>query len=180
MKKLMFLVIVLLVAVLMTLTRPNKAEHKEAMMKAVKELVDEEAENKGFKDNGLTRFGKNVVNKAIELALGSKLKLDDYYLFNTTHVRMDGKDKLLSVGMFGHVFTFDKKMLREALEEGDDSPTDEEKAAAKAEKKRLKAELKEQKRKERAERKEQKRKEREAKREQKRKEREAKKTESEE
>lgn len=180
MKKLMFLVIVLLVAVLMTLTRPNKAEHKEAMMKAVKELVDEEAENKGFKDNGLTRFGKNVVNKAIELALGSKLKLDDYYLFNTTHVRMDGKDKLLSVGMFGHVFTFDKKMLREALEEGDDSTTDEEKAAAKAEKKRLKAELKEQKRKERAERKEQKRKEREAKREQKRKEREAKKAESEE
>ena len=82
--------------------------------------------------------------------------------------------------MFGHVFTFDKKMLREALEEGDDSPTDEEKAAAKAEKKRLKAELKEQKRKERAERKEQKRKEREAKREQKRKEREAKKAESEE
>ena len=123
MKKLLFLVIVLLVAVLMTQMRPSKAEHKAAMMKAVKELVDEEAENKGLKDNGLTRFGKNVVNKAIEVALGSKLRLNDYYLFNTTHVRLKGEDKLLSVGMFGHVFTFDKKMLRDALEEGDDSPT---------------------------------------------------------
>ena len=163
MKKLLFLVVVLLVAVLMTQMRPSKAEHKAAMMKAVKELVDEEAENKGLKDNGLTRFGKNVVNKAIEVALGSKLRLDDYYLFNTTHVRLKGEDKLLSVGMFGHVFTFDKKMLRDALEEGDDSPTDEEKAALKAEKKRLKAEKREQRRKERAERKEQRRKEREAK-----------------
>ena len=84
-----------------------------------------------------TRFGKNVVNKAIELALGSKLKLDDYYLFNTTHVRMDGKDKLLSVGMFGHVFTFDKEMLRDALEEAA-----LEKEEAKLEKKRLKEEAK--------------------------------------
>ena len=118
-KFLLSLIVILLVAVLMTQTVPDKRAHKEAMMKAVKELVDEEAENRGFKDNGLTRIGKSIVNKTIETALGSKLKVDNYYLFNTTHVRMKGENKLLSVGMFGHVFTFDKKMLREALEESD-------------------------------------------------------------
>ncbi len=121
MKKLLFLVVVLLVAVLMTQMRPSKADHKAAMMKAVRELVDEEAANQGLKDNGLTRLGKSVVNKAIEAALGTKLKVDDYYLFNTTHIRMKGEDKLLSVGVFGHVFTFDKKMLREALEAPDEA-----------------------------------------------------------
>ena len=118
MKKLLTIVIILLVAVLMTQTVPDKRAHKEAMMKAVKELVDEEAENRGFKDNGLTRIGKSIVNSAIETALNSKLKVDNYYLFNTTHIRQGDENKLLSVGIFGHVFTFDKNMLREALEKG--------------------------------------------------------------
>ena len=44
MKKLLTLVLIVGVAILMTLTCPDKKAHKEAMMKAVKELVDEEAE----------------------------------------------------------------------------------------------------------------------------------------
>lgn len=126
MKKLLTIVIILLIAVLMMQTVPDKRAHKEAMMKAVKELVDEEAENRGFKDNGLTRIGKSIVNSAIETALNSKLKVDNYYLFNTTHIRMGEENKLLSVGLFGHVFTFDKKMLREAIEKGNRAEEEEE------------------------------------------------------
>ena len=33
-------------------------------------------------------------------------------------MRLDGKDKTLSLGMLSHVFTFDNDMLREALEKG--------------------------------------------------------------
>ena len=110
-------VIVLLVAVLMTQTVPDKKAHKEAMMKAVKELVEEEADNRGFGHNMLTNLGKNVVVKAVETALNSKLKVDNYYVLNTTHIRLKGEDHILSLGIFGHVFTFDKKMLREKLEE---------------------------------------------------------------
>lgn len=117
MKKILLLIVVLAIAILMTLTVPDKSAHKEAMMKAVKEYIDEEASGMGLGDNGLSRLGKNVVGKAIEGVLNSKLKVDNYYLFNTTHVKMGDNNKLLSVGMFGHVFTFNKKMLREALEE---------------------------------------------------------------
>ncbi len=128
MKKLLVLILIVGVAILMTQTRPEKKAHKEAMMKAVKELVDEEAEERGFGDNVFTNLGKSVVNAAIEGALGSKLKMHDYYLWNTSYIKMKGEEKLLSVGLLGHVFTFDKKMLRDALEEsmnGGDSDEEE-------------------------------------------------------
>lgn len=117
MKKVLVFIIVLLVAVLMTQTVPDKKAHKEAMMKVVKEYVDEEAKNKGFSDNILTRLGKNVLTKTVETALDSKLKVDNYYVLNTTHVHLKGKDQMLSLGVFGHVFTFDKETLRKKLEE---------------------------------------------------------------
>ena len=119
MKKLLTLIIILLIAVLMTQTVPEKKAHKEAMMKAIKEYVDEKAEEKGFGNNVLTTIGKAVVNKGIEVALNTKLKVHNYYLFNTTSVRMDGKDQLLSVGILGMVLTFDKDMLKERLEKAD-------------------------------------------------------------
>jgi hypothetical protein len=176
MKKLLFVIIVLLVAVLLIMTRPAKEAHKEAMMKAVKEYVDEEAEQRGFGSGSLTQIGKSVVTKVIETALSSKLELHDYYLLNTTTVRLNGDDKLLSVGVLGHVFTFDKDKLREKLEEA--SRTKEvqaiEKAAAKEEAKQMKELLREQRKMERAERKAARKAEREAKKEQRRKEKEAK------
>jgi hypothetical protein len=117
MKKFLVIVIILLVAVLMTQMVPDKAAHKAAMMAAIKEYVDEEAENKRLGDNVLTDLGKGIVTKTIEVALNSKLKVSNYYLFNTTYVKHSGKNQTLSLGIFGHVFTFDKKMLREALED---------------------------------------------------------------
>ncbi len=125
MKKLMTLVIILLVAVLMTQTVPDKKAHKEAMMKAIKEYVDEKAEEQGFGNNVLTKIGKAVVNTGIEVALNTKLKVHNYYLLNTTTVHMDGKDQLMSVGVLGQVLTFDKEMLKERLEKADDVESEE-------------------------------------------------------
>ena len=113
MKKLLTIVIILLIAVLMTQTVPSKKAHKEAMMKAIKE------------DNVLTNIGKVVVNKGIEVALNAKLKVHNYYLWNTTTVRLDGKDQLLSVGVLGQVLTFDKDMLKERIEKADNVESEE-------------------------------------------------------
>jgi len=117
--------IVILIAVLMTQTVPSKKAHKEAMMKAIKEYVDEKAEEHGFGDNVLTDIGKAVVNKGIEVALNAKLKVHNYYLWNTTTVRLDGKDQLLSVGVLGQVLTFDKDMLKERIEKADNVESEE-------------------------------------------------------
>ena len=148
MKKLIGVVVVLFIAILMALTVPDMDAHKKAMMKAITEYVDEEAANKGIPDNPVTRFAKKNVTKAIEHVLSSKLEESNYLIFNTTHIEMKEKDKLLSVGMFGHVFTFDKEMLRDALEgsalEKEEAKLEEKrlKEEIKAEKKRLKEEAK--------------------------------------
>jgi hypothetical protein len=148
MKKILWIVIVVLVGVVMYITAPSEEKHKEVMMKAVREYIDEEAANRGFKDNGITRLGKNVVAQAVKTALNSKLKFDNYYLFNMTHVKLDGENKTLSLGIFGKVITFDKDMLRENLEEASRTKQVEkvQKAAAKEEARQLKRELREQRR----------------------------------
>ena len=175
MKKLMVIIILLLVAVLMTQTVPDKQQHKEAMMEAINEFVEEEAVDK-LGDNVLAKLGKGVIVKTVETALNSKLKVDNYYLFNTTHVRLKGEDQILSAGLFGHVFTFDKQMLREKLEEAltQKEEAASEKEAAKQSAKELKQLQKEQKKREKELAKEAKRKAKEAEKEAKRKAKEAK------
>lgn len=147
MKKLLIAIIVIGVAILMTQTLPDKKEHKRAMMDAVKELVEERADEKGIADNAITRLGKNIVSKSVEAALGAKLRMNNYFLFNTTHIKTGGEDKLLSVGVLGQVITFNKDMLRNALEESKQirKEAKEERKMLKKEQKRLKKELKEQK-----------------------------------
>lgn len=125
MKKLLTIVIILLIAILMTQTVPNKEAHKAVMMKAIKEYVDEEVANHGIPGTFLTRLGKDAVNNTLELVLDSKIKVHNYYLFNTTTMNMDGKDQLSSVGIFGHVFTFDKDMLRERLQNANKTEKDD-------------------------------------------------------
>ncbi len=165
MKKLLALVAVLLLAVIMILTVPDKAAHKEAMMNAVAEYVDEEVDDRGIGDNILGRISKGVITKTVETALNMKLKMNNYYLWNTTYVRLKGKDQLLSVGLFGHVFTFDKKMLREKLQEAMSESEEEisEKAQAKQSAKELRRLKREQRRRERQLRREERKREREAK-----------------
>lgn len=175
MKKLLALVAVLLVAVIMIETVPDKEAHKQAMINAVAGYVEEEVDERGFGDNILGKISKGVINKTVEAALNMKLRVNNYYLWNTTHVRLQGKDQLLSVGLLGHVFTFDKKMLREKLEEA--MKVKEEQASEKQQARQSARELRqlkrEQKKRERQLRREQRKREREARREEKRREREA-------
>ena len=180
MKKFLIGALILVAVIAMVKTVPDKKAHKNAMMEAVKAYVDEEAAKRGIGDGVLANLGKGIVNKTIEVALNSKLEVDNYLIFNTTHVELDGENKTLSLGVLGHVFTFDKEMLREALETAakeKQEQKDERKVAKEAEKeaKKLEKQLKkEQKRREKEARKEQKRREKEARKEQKRREKEAK------
>lgn len=119
MKKLLILILIVGVVILMVLTKPDKKAHKEAMMKAIAEYVDDKAEDSGLGNNVLTDLGKGLVRSTISLAMDLKLKLDDYFVANATHIRLNGEDKMLSLGLFGKVITFDKEMLRDALENGD-------------------------------------------------------------
>ena len=113
----------------------------------------------------------------MKTALNSKLKFDDYFLFNTTHVKLKGKNQILSLGILGQVITFDEDMLREKLEEATQTREVEkvQKAAAKEEAREMKRQLKEQRKLEKKLAKEKRRQEKEAAKEAKRKAKELKK-----
>ena len=162
MKKFLIGAILLVVVIAMAKTVPDKKAHKKAMMEAVKAYVNDEVEEK-YGDNILTDLGKGIVNKTIEVALNSKLEVNNYLIFNTTSVEVDDETKTLSLGVFGHVFTFDKEMLRDALE-----ASAKEKAEKKSERKAAKEAAKEAKKLEKQKRKEEKKREKEARKEQKR------------
>ena len=166
MKKFLIGAILLVVVIAMAKTVPDKKAHKKAMMEAVKAYVNDEAEEK-YGDNILTNLGKGIVNKTIEVALNSKLEVNNYLIFNTTSVEVDDETKTLSLGVFGHVFTFDKEMLRDALE-----ASAKEKAEQKSERKAAKEAAKEARKLEKKLKKEQKKREKEARKEQKRREKE--------
>ena len=174
-KTLIALAVMLMIAIVMAQTTPGKERHKEAMMKAVREFVDDEAQSRGFGDNALTKLGKDVVVAAAEVALNSKLKMHDYYVVNTTYVRLRGEEQMLSLGILGMVFTFDKEMLHEklqqALEVKEEALT--EKEAARQGSKELKQLEKEKRKIEKQQEKERKRQEKQALKEQKRRDKEA-------
>ena len=115
MKKLLSIIIILLIGIIMVLTRPSKEENREAMLKVVKEYVDEET-SRAIGINLFGRVGSDILVRTMGVLLDTQLKENNYYFFNTTSVYFKGKEQMLSVGLFGHVFTFDKEMLREKLE----------------------------------------------------------------
>ena len=84
-------------------------------MKVVKEYVDEET-SRAIGINLFGRVGSDILVRTMGVLLDTQLKENNYYFFNTTSVYFKGKEQMLSVGLFGHVFTFDKEMLREKLE----------------------------------------------------------------
>lgn len=174
MKNLLIILIFLMIAVILILTRPDKEQHKEAMMKAIEEYVDEEAKDR-LGDNVLAKIGRGVVVKTAETVLNSKLKENNYYLFNTTTVHLQGKDNTLSLGLFGFVYTFDKETIHEKLEEALQNKEDakSEREVAKQSAKELKRLEKEKKKREKELAKEEKRKAKEAAKEAKRRQKEA-------
>ncbi len=123
MKKFFTIFAIAILGILMVFTTPDKKTHKKAMMEAIKDYVDEEAEER-LGDNILADLSKTLANNSIKAVLNYKLRLHDYYLFNTTTIHMDGKDQLTSVGILGHVFTFDKEMLEKRLEKAADLKED--------------------------------------------------------
>lgn len=124
MKKLLVLVLVVALVVVMALTCPDKRAHKRAMMEAIAEYIDEKSDEKGLGDNVFVEFGKGALRTMASAAIDVKVRLDNYYLFNTTHIHLNGKNQILSLGVLGQVITFDKDMLREALEKGDADEVD--------------------------------------------------------
>lgn len=121
MKKFLFFIILVAAVVGAVVTCPDKKAHKEALADAFAEYASykiDESKDNGFGDilnQGLNALRKAGADKVMEATLGAFLEVDNYYVCSVGSIKRDGEKKLISIGLFGHVFTPTSSMIDNAL-----------------------------------------------------------------
>ena len=132
MKKILFLVILAAVVVGAVVTCPDKKAHKEALADTFAEYasykIDENKDN-GLSDvlnEGLKALRKVGGDKVVEATLSQFLEVDNYYVLSIGKLKQGDEKKLISIGLFGHVFTPTSSMIDHALKGQKDQKEEEE------------------------------------------------------
>jgi|GEM_PF-1347262 len=116
MKKFLFLLIVAAALVGAYMTCPEKDKHEDAIKSAVRGAVDEYSDQKDVPDNALTDIVKSVTAWGASTVLNTQLDYQSYKLFSVCRMKVDGEKRIVSLGLFDHIFTMDKDDILEALE----------------------------------------------------------------
>lgn len=112
-KLLVFVVVLAAIAGVALVTCPDKAAHKNAMMSVINEKLNEEVNPSG--SDALGFIGATLGSKLVEMALDSNVQFDNHFIYSTGTLNLKDGPKTVSLGIFGHVFTFSKEQLDEAL-----------------------------------------------------------------
>ena len=116
------LTLVVLVAV-MVVTCPKTEQHKEVLSTVITTTVNDAVNDNDnltgntFIDNAFKTVSNAFAGKVIETAVDNLVTVDNYVVCSLGKVDYDGKDHIVSLGVFGHIFTVDEDDLREAAEQ---------------------------------------------------------------
>lgn len=116
------LTLVALVAV-MVVTCPKTEQHKEVLSTVITTTVNNAVNDNdnltgnAFIDNAFKTVSNAFAGKVIETAVDNLVTVDNYIVCSLGKVHYDGKDHIVSLGVFGHIFTVDEDDLREAAEQ---------------------------------------------------------------
>ena len=106
-------IFLLVVVILFAVTTPDKYDHREAINSEVSSAVTSTLVGKV---GSWAVLGNIVVSKIVDLTIDSNLKVDNYLVFSLAKAELDGKNRVLSVGLLNHVWVlFDKKDLEQLL-----------------------------------------------------------------
>lgn len=99
-------------------TCPDKQDHKDAILAVINEKLNENIQkNSKDGDDGLALLGASLGTSISGWILDSGLTVDNRFIYSVGRFNT-GKDiKKVSVGVFGHVFTFSKDDLDKILKE---------------------------------------------------------------
>ena len=98
-------------------TCPDKQAHKDAIMAVVNEKINEELKTDDAEWQGLSALfgslGTGIAGGIIE----NRLVVKNHFLWSTGEIQnLDGEYDRISVGVFGHIFTFNKEDLDKAID----------------------------------------------------------------
>ena len=119
-KAIISLLVIIALACVAIVSCPDKQAHKDAIMAVVNEKIEDDlgAPNEENADvygilSGVASIGSHVGGWLLD----SNLSVKNHFVYSEGYLNYGGEQHKVSVGVFGHVFTFSKEDLDKALEE---------------------------------------------------------------
>lgn len=117
MKKILVFIVFIVIALVGVITCPQKDVHKVTLMNLVNVALDTELIKKASseEEKGLALLGSIIGSEIAEYVIDKKLMIDNYFVCSIGRIVFDGEEKVVSVGVFNHVFTMLEDKLKEDL-----------------------------------------------------------------
>ena len=109
--------VLLVVGAAAVMTCPDKQAHKDAIMSVVNEKINDELQTDDEEYQGLSALFGSLGSGIAGSVVDNRLVVKNHFLWSTGEFRnFDGEYQQESVGVFGHIFTFNKQDLDKALD----------------------------------------------------------------
>lgn len=119
MKKIIIvLVLIALVCAVAVVTCPDKQAHQEAIMSVVNTKINDELQTEDTDLQALSAWVGSLGSTLASSVVDNRLTVKNHFLWSSGEFKdLEGNSSRVSVGVFGHVFTFDREDLDRAMEE---------------------------------------------------------------
>ncbi len=97
-------------------TCPKKVEHVAFLTDRINVIVTEELEQSGG-GGDLAPLGLMFGNAIVVPLVEKFLNVNDNFLFSVGKISVDGQEKTVTVGAFGHIFSASKEQMKKALKD---------------------------------------------------------------
>jgi hypothetical protein len=117
MKKILVTLLVLLViGAVGVVSCPDRQAHKDAIMAVVNDSVNEELQTDVEIAQGLSALVSSIGSGIMGYVLDKRLTVKNYFVCSIGEIKdFDGVDQIVSLGIFGHVFTLGKEDLKQVM-----------------------------------------------------------------
>lgn len=110
------LLVILGIGVAAIVTCPDKQAHKDAIMDVVNQKINEELHTDDQEYQGLSALFGSLGSGIASRIVDNRLVVKNHFLWSTGEFQdLDGNYNQVSVGVFGHIFTFNKEDLDKAI-----------------------------------------------------------------
>lgn len=107
----------------MIITCPKTEQHKEVLSTVITNTLNNEInENENLTgntliDNSFKTISNAFAGKVIKAVIDNLIVVDNHVVYSLGKIHYEGKDHIVSIGVFGHIFTVGEDDLKEVMEQ---------------------------------------------------------------